>query len=151
MQRVLTTFPRSSFGWALDMLFYKKFLFFWYQNYFYTNFFRVQPFNSQTIVECVLQGEKSLLLQFFFFKKVTVQGLITSITGVPIHWTGLLDWTTGLKIYPQNLVSCTVTTTKSYCWSSAKQCPSLGHQDIYLVQCNLSIVARTSALISGMH
>ena len=20
--------------------------------------------------------------------------------GVPIHWTGLLDWTTGLKIYP---------------------------------------------------
>ena len=37
------------------------------------------------------------------------------LTGVPIHWTGLLDWTTGLKIYPQNLVSCTVKTTKSYC------------------------------------
>ena len=28
------------------------------------------------IVECVLKGERSLLLQFFFFKKV---GLITSV------------------------------------------------------------------------
>ena len=28
------------------------------------------------------------------------------------YWTGLLD-----SIYPQNLVSCTVTTTKSYCQS----------------------------------
>ena len=31
------------------------------------------------IVECVLQGERSLLLQFFFFKKVIVEGLITSV------------------------------------------------------------------------
>ena len=36
------------------------------------------------IVECVLQGERSLLLQFFFcffffFKKVTVEGLKTSV------------------------------------------------------------------------
>ena len=32
------------------------------------------------IVECVLQGERSLLLLFFFFffKKVHVEGLITS-------------------------------------------------------------------------
>ena len=30
------------------MLFYKKFCFFWYQIYFYTNYFQVQPFNSQT-------------------------------------------------------------------------------------------------------
>ena len=29
------------------------------------------------IVECVLQGERSLLVQLFFFKKVT--GLITSV------------------------------------------------------------------------
>ena len=26
------------------------------------------------------------------------------MVGVPVHWTGILDWTTGLKIYPQNLI-----------------------------------------------
>ena len=30
-------------------------------------------------MECVLQGERSLLLQFYFFKKVTVEGLKTSV------------------------------------------------------------------------
>ena len=65
----------------------------------------------------------------------------SSSLGVPIHWvsvfTGMDYWTgllTGLKIYPQNLVSCT---TKSYFCPDLKLCPSL--RDIYLVQCNLSI------------
>ena len=64
------------------------------------------------------------------FKVVTTlnYNLVTTLLqGVP---TGLLDWTTGLKIYPQNLVFCTVTTTKSYCQSSSKAVPiiwALGH------------------------
>ena len=51
---------------------------------------------------------------------------IQKTRGVTNHWTGLLDWTTGLKIYPQNLVSCTVATTKSYCQSSSKAVPIIG-------------------------
>ena len=58
--------------------------------------------------------------------------------GVPIHWTGLLDWTTGLEIYPKN---AQLQPPKAIVSPHQKQCPSLGHQDIYLVQCNLSIVA----------
>ena len=44
--------------------------------------------------------------------------------GVPIHWTGLLDWTSGLVYWTQNLTTKShfpaVTTTKIYCQSSSK-------------------------------
>ena len=53
--------------------------------------------------------------------------------GVPIHWTGLLD-----SKFAQNLISCTVTTTKSYCQSSSKAVPIIGasgHYFVYSGQC----------------
>ena len=46
----IKNFPRSGFRWILDMLLSIRFCFIWHKNFFYTNFFPVQPFNSQTIV-----------------------------------------------------------------------------------------------------
>ena len=47
--------------------------------------------------------------------------------GVTNHWTGLLDWTTGLDYWTQNLTTKShfpaVTTTKIYCQSSSKAVP----------------------------
>ena len=52
--------------------------------------------------------------------------------GVPIHWTGLLDWTTGLDYWTQNLTTkshfTAVTTTKI---SHLKQCPCLAAGAIF--------------------
>ena len=63
------------------------------------------------------------------------------------YWTGLLDSKFTHKIsFPAQLQP-----PKAIVGPQLKQCPSLGHQDIYLVQCNLSIVASPSALIAGMH
>ena len=47
-----------------------------------------------------------------------------SLSGVTNHWTGLLDWTSGLDYWTQNLTTKShfpaVTTTKIYCQSSSK-------------------------------
>ena len=51
-------------------------------------------------------------------------------------WISPWDWTTGLKIDPQN----SFLHSYNNCRSSSKAVPSLGDQDIYLVRCNLSIL-----------
>ena len=47
--------------------------------------------------------------------------------GVTNHWTGLLDWTTGLDYWTQNITTKShfpaVTTIKIYCQSSSKAVP----------------------------
>ena len=59
------------------------------------------------------------------------------IRGVTNHWTGLLDSKFTHKVsFPAQFQP-----PKAIVSPHLKQCPSVGHQDIYLVQCNLSIVA----------
>ena len=61
---------------------------------------------------------------------------VSLFTGLD-YWTGLLDSKFTHKIsFPVQLQP-----PKAIVSPHLKQCPSLGHQDTYLVQCNQSIVA----------
>ena len=62
-----------------------------------------------------------------------VLGRVSLFTGLD-YWTGLLDSKFTHKIsFPAQL--------QTIVSPHLKQCPSLGHQDIYLLRCNQSIVA----------
>ena len=61
---------------------------------------------------------------------------VSLVTGLD-YWTGLLDWTTGLDYWTQKFthkISFPVQLQPPKA-IHLNQCPSLGHQDIYLVQC----------------